>query len=273
LTVGLLVSIGGFQSIAQAQELIGTPAEARTSSTGALEPLATIRAATGSIVQFLDLGEGRAGVAEQAAAPHPLVTDLLVQKWNATPLEIFRALAPNARAPDLLMRDHAATTSSPPRTLQVPVAHGVPIDVFNCDPPENFEFDWHDTYDGVTQIVVAESYYDFPWDQFDWWPGSHAYHGTNNNLTTHFGLCNGDEDTSFSVRVDRRIKYSVDGVQHVIWSHKVTASFSYKGRFTFHTNLPGIYRMRLFDPSDTPISQLAAGAAYTKAPPVGIEMK
>lgn len=267
------LALVGLQAHAQTDGLVGAPAEQRSTSTGEPEPIATLRLATGSIVEFLDLGEGRAGVAEHADGPAPLVTDSLVQRWNATPLEMFLALAPTARAPDLLLRDHNAATREPPRTLQVPVLHGVPIDNFDCDPPENFEADWHDTYDGVMQTVVAESYYDFPWEQFDWWPGSHAYHGTNNNQATHFGICNGDVNAYFSVRVDRRIKYSNDGVTQTIWSHQVTASFGYMGRLTFHTNLPGIFRMRLFDPNITPISQLSAGAAYTKSPPVGIGSK
>jgi hypothetical protein len=267
--LGLLGGLGDMDTC-RAEELVGRPAADHSEPTTPPPPIATFNLATGSVVQFLDLGEGRAGVAEHAAPPAPLVTDLLVKEWDATPLEIFLAIAPSGNAPELLRRDHAATTSTPPRRLRIPAAHGVPIDIFNCDPPENFEYDWHDTYDGVMQVVVAESYYDFGWTEFDWWPGLAAYKGTNDNLATHFGLCNGDEDASFSVRVDRRIKYFVDGVQHTAWAHKVTATFGYKGRFTFHTNMPGIFRMRLFDPTSTPISQLAAGAAYNKAPPIGI---
>lgn len=273
LKVGVLALLAGVPAGSDAQGLIGASADPRSSATGAPEPIATLRLSSGSVVRFLDLGEGRAAVAEQAIGPAPLMTDLLVQRWDATPLEMFSALAPHARVPDLLRRDHDAATSSPPRSLASPVTYGVPIDNFDCDPPENFESDWHDTYTLVTDVVAAESYYDFPWEQFDWWPGSHAYNGTNNNTATHFGLCNGDEDAYFSVRVDRRIQYTVDGVEHVIWAHHVTASFGYMGRFTFHTNLPGIYRMRLFDPSKTPISQFAAGVAFTKGPPLKIVMK
>jgi hypothetical protein len=253
---------------AQSSQLVGVPVEARDIVRGGIRLITGLELRSGASVQFLELDTG-IGVAERAPPGAALVTDLLVQRWRATPLEIYLALAPAASlAPAALLRDHEQSTSTPARTLTVPVAYGVPLDNFDCDPPQNFEDDWFDTYTGVTSHVVVQSYDDFDWAQYDWYPGAHVYNGTDNNLVTHFGICNADHDRSFSVEIHRKVKYTTGGEQQIIWHNLVTAVIGYNGRFTFHTNLPGSYRQRLIASGGTPIEQLAVGAAYTKSPPV-----
>ena len=200
------------------------------------------------------------GVAEVAPRGSPAWTELLVRRWNPTPLEMFQALAPGAEVPELLVSDHRAATAAEPRSLTLPPLEGVvPIDLFDCDPGEDFEQDWEATYAGVTQVVVSEVYEPFPWQEFAWYPGYAAYLGINNNQTTHFGICSGDWDGSYSVQVERRISPGN-------WVDYLGAGLSYGARLTFHSNVPGIYRMRLLEGG--PLSLLSAGAAYTPNPPL-----
>jgi hypothetical protein len=113
--------------------------------------VATIALRNGATLEFIDTGDGDIDVAERTAHLLPFVSQEMLLRWNATPLEIFRTLNPGALAPQALAADHyRRTAGSEPRDLTMPASAtftfgGGGLEPYICDPfgdVDNWVDDW-----------------------------------------------------------------------------------------------------------------------------------
>ena len=230
-------------------------------------------------MDFLDAGDGRVAVAERTARHRRFVAATMSQTWNATPLELFLALAPRGtRAPEALIRDHEAylrqsgASPAPARDLTAQIAlldlDDPGIDTFNCDPfGENWYEIWHDTFDGMVDTVKTAHVHQFAVDpHYRFYPG--GYYNANGTITpgynrvTYLGACNGDETDPLTMEVQRRIAYHTPQGTTYAWAPVVEVSLDYNQKFTFHSNIPASYRGRLS--SDEVVGHLSFAVAYSK---------
>jgi hypothetical protein len=245
--------------------------------------IARLQLGTGAMIQFVDLRDGHVGVAERAPRNQPFVSTAMVREWNATPLEIFMALAPSSYdIPRALTADHNARFGSdvsrprllsPPRTTLNLDDPGV--EDFDCNAEgTNFYFGWLDTFENVTDHVSAGVGHNL-FDKYTFYPGGH-YNDDGSispgyNQVTYLGACNGDDDTPLTVEVHRRMKYLSPPNVMYIWTEITEVLLSDNEKYTFYSDLPASYRIRLKPPMDDLVDHFGVGVAYTKAPPLGIE--
>ena len=237
------------------------------------DALATIDLASGAAVIFLDLGDGGVGIAERAPRRARFVALPMVERLDATPLEVYLALAPRGdAAPDVLLRDHRARVARAgapgraPRTLAP--AQAVAADVSDpgwgthaCASAGTWIPEWQDAFAGITTYREA-TFRHWVAGTFTFYPGAGVYRGTNTNAKTYLGACARDDDDALGFAVDRRI----DGAWVTVFSTLVGNEMKY----TFYSGTAAAYRGRVYPGQGAPsIFAVGVGAAWTVSPAGG----
>lgn len=242
---------------------------------GAASVIARLRLEGGGFVVFLDLGGGHVGVGERTGPRRRSVSLAAAVLWDATPLEIFLALAPDTAVPRVLRDNHDAYMTQsghgagPPRSFGTAVAAlGLGeggLGDFDCDGfGSNFYHGWLNTFENVTDHAHAAFAHHHSYPLYTFYPGGHIYYGTNTNQVTYLGACNGDFDTPFTLDIQRRIKYPTPPTTTTIWAEVTTETIMNDQKYTFYSNLPGSYRGQL--KTTEPVDHMGWGVAYTKSP-------
>jgi hypothetical protein len=246
-----------------------TPVAERRAAT-----LATVEPARGGAVVFLDLGDGGVAVAERAPRRGRFAAMPLIEGLDATPLEVYLALAPRGAAvPDALVRDHrarAALAGVPgraPRALDPAPAAAADVTEPGEGPNACDSFggpwitEWKNAFAGITKYREAAYLHQYA-ATFTFYPGAPVYNGTNTNSKTYLGACNGDEVDTLVFEVHRR----VGGV----WFEVHEAEIGAYEKYTFYSGLPASYRGRTYGKGGSIVEHYGVGAAWTLSPPLGI---
>jgi hypothetical protein len=240
-------------------------------ATRAAATLATIELARGGAVTFLDVGGGEVAIAERAPRGAAFVALPMVQRFDATPLELYAALAPRgARVPDALTRDHRLRAAHAPRALGE-LAAGATVAGDLTDPgygPEECDAfigvwnkKWKDAFAGVTKYREA-AYLTSIASPFTFYPGASVYYGTNTNSKTYLGACNGASMGDLVLEVHRRISGE--------WVEVLEVEIESYEKYTFYSGVPASYRGRTYGAGGVVLSHYGVGAAWTLSPPIGI---
>jgi hypothetical protein len=237
--------------------------------------IARLRLSNGNIVDFVDLIDGHVGVGEKGKRGEGLASTYLALAWEATPLEIFLALAPRGSAvPQPLFADHAdfaarSGRSPAPRDLTAYLTlRGNGVDDLVCSSQDTFYWAWLNAFAGVTDYVFAAEGHQLS-GQVTFYPGKHAYEGTNTNNITYLGACNDHsfEPEVLTMEVHRRIVTIQNGVVSHSWPKIAEANMNIDEMYVFYSNLPAIYRGRVKSPADGGIVEhYTIAVAYTKTP-------
>ena len=276
LLVLLLVNTAGLSTgHAQSSSSDIMPAEIGSGGTalsGAARIIASLQLTNRRVIEFVDLQDGHVGVAERGPMNRRSASIALATAWNATPLEIFMALAPRGSvAPRALKGDHddyVARTGRDPSPRSLVFALDDPgIEDFPCDPTgANFYFEWFDTFENVTDYVFAGYGHSLN-VQYTFYPGKHVYEGTNSNDVTYLGACNGDDVTPMTLVVHRRVKIVTPPAVSYSWVEIGEVVLGYDQKYTFYSNLPANYRGRIRALGmGEEIDHFSLGVAYTKSP-------
>jgi hypothetical protein len=247
-------------------------------STG-LQTFATLRLANGARVDFVDLRDGHVGVGEKALRSQRPTSLYLASQWQATPLEIYMALAPpGSLVPEVLRLDHAQyaarTGGSPvPRNLTGQAGVFGPADPgeehTSCDAFGSFADDWFAAFAGLTDYVFAEPRH-FLDGTFTFYPGKHVYLGTNTNKVTYLGACNGHVvggAATMTMQVHRRIKIVSGNDVSFMWVQIAEVDLGDEEKYTFYSNFPASYRGRVRPTIDGSIvDHYVVAVAYDKTP-------
>jgi hypothetical protein len=231
--------------------------------------VATVSLANGGEIRFLDLGEGHIGFVERAPATAEFAAIAMVEREQATPLEVYLALRPGgADAPDRLVRDHARvamTRGGTPaaRLLTAPAA--VPRSLndpgresYDCDPfGWQWIADWKAAFVGVTKYREAAHIHQLP-TSYLFYPGAPVYYGTNTNSKTYLGVCNGDDDHPLDFALHRWISGK--------WKRFLTVRVYGDQKYTFYSGIPARYRGKLSGANGDTVEHLGFGAAWTLSP-------
>jgi hypothetical protein len=246
--------------------------------------VATIALRNGATLEFIDTGDGDIDVAERTAHLLPFVSQEMLLRWNATPLEIFRTLNPGALAPQALAADHyRRTAGSEPRDLTMPASAtftfgGGGLEPYICDPfgdVDNWVDDWKAQFAGITSYAAAA--YLHHWSAYTFYPGAGVYYGTGTNRQTYLGACNGTEDATVTMSVDRWVvtditpnPYPQAPTVHWGWGIVDEAELSNGQKYTYYSGHPnGRYRGRVEGEGGMPVSHMGVAAAWTPSFPLG----
>jgi hypothetical protein len=249
---------------------IDSAANAAPVATSAARVLATVKVEGGGAVTFLDVG-GEVAIAERAPRRAPFVALPMVRRFDATPLEVYLAVAPRgAGVPDALARDHRLRAAGAPRALgALPVGPTVAGDL--TDPGYGIEEcdafigvwnkKWKDAFAGVTKYREA-AYLTSIAAPFTFYPGASVYYGTNTNSKTYLGACNGASMGDLVLEVHRRISGQ--------WVEVLEVEIDSYEKYTFYSGVPASYRGRTYGADGVVLSHYGVGAAWTLSPPIGI---
>ena len=252
------------------------PVEATSASVPArlAGAIATVELAPGAAVTFLDLGDAGVGIAERAPRRARFVALPMVERLDATPLEVYLALAPRSgAAPDALVRDHQARVAlagvpgRAPRALAPTPA--VAADVTrpggganDCESASSWIDEWKAAFAGITTYREATYRYLLS-GTFTFYPGAPVYYGTNTNSKTYLGACAIDNYDALAFDVDRRIGGAWVTVFSTLVGHEM--------KYTFYSGVPASYRGRVRPGGGaSSIEAVGVGAAWTLSPPIGI---
>lgn len=237
--------------------------------------IARLRLLNGNLVDFVDLMDGHVGVGEKGTRGQGLASTYLALAWEASPLEIFLALAPRgSEVPQALLTDHAdfaarSGRSPVPRDLTAHlIEQGNGVGDLVCSSQDTFYWAWLDAFTGVTDYAFAAEGHQLS-GQVTFYPGKHAYDGTNTNNVTYLGACNDHsfEPEVLTMEVHRRIATIQNGVVSHSWLKIAEANMNTNEMYVFHSNLPAIYRGRVKSPADGGIVEhYTIAVAYTKTP-------
>lgn len=231
--------------------------------------VATVELAHGGAVTFLDLGDGHIGLAEQAPAAAAFVAVPMVQRQQATPLEVYLAFRPDwADLPDRLVRDHQrlamARGGSPgPRLLAAPAAGASAFDdpghgSYTCEHTGvQWVADWKAAFAGITKYRAAAYLHNYPPAYF-FYPGAPVYYGTNTNSKTYLGVCNGDDEHELRLEVHRWISGK--------WKWILTAAVQGGVKYTFYSGIPARYRGKTYGAGGETVEHYGVGAAWSLSP-------
>jgi hypothetical protein len=277
-----IVGTGGIAT-AQIRSADSMPAEdasrSRPAVTGLARTVATLQLANGARVDFVDLLDGHVGVGEKAPRNQRSTSRDLAARWQATPLEIYLALAPRgAAAPEILRSDHAqyaarTGASSAPRDLAGQAGQFGPTDPgeehTSCDAFGSWGDTWLMDFAGLTDYAFAEGRH-FLDGNWTFYPGKHVYEGTNTNDVTYLGACNGHViggAVTMTMQVHRRIKIVTGNMVSVMWVQIAEVELSDEEKYTFYSNLPASYRGRVKPTFDGAIvDHYTVAVAYDKSP-------
>ncbi len=250
---------------------------AERSSTGddvAADPagvVATVELAHGGVITFLDLGGGQIGFDELAPATAEFVAVRMVERQQATPLEIYMALRPaGADLPQLLVRDHervamARSGSPAPRLLTVRAAGANGLEdpghgSHSCEPTGVAWYnDWKAAFVGITKYREADYHHNLP-GSYLFYPGAAVYYGTGTNSKTYLGACNGDDEHELRLEIHRRIGGK--------WKWFRTAGLASGSKYTFYSGIPARYRGKTYGLDGETVEHYGIGAAWTLSPGV-----
>jgi len=254
---------------------------------GSLRSVAIMTLRNGATLEFIDSGDGHIDVAERTAQLLPFVSHEMLLLWNATPLEIFRTLNPEAPAPQALVADHyrrtAGNANGEPRDLAMPASATFAFDAgalepYVCDPlgiADNWSEDWKAAFAGITTYSAASYLHHFA--AYTFYPGAKVYYGTGTNRQTYLGACNGTEDAIVTMSVDRWVVTDVTPNPYPQpptitwgWGTVDVLELSNGEKYTYYSGHPaGRYRGRVEGPGGMPVSHMGVAAAWTPSFPLG----
>lgn len=259
----------------------------RTPASESSRTVATLTLQNGAIIEFIDSGDGYVDIGERTAQRLPFVTQEMVAQSNATPLEIFKALAPGRRIPNTLVLDHnrrgTGAQAGDARDLVAPASATFALDdpglePYTCDVYFEEDYwvgDWKAAFEGVTQYSAAAYIHHFA--AYTFYPGAGVYYGTGTNRQTFLGACNGTYNTQVTMHIDRWVVTNVvfnpsPQPPTVTWGwgkiHDVVLENGQK--YTYYSGHPnGRYRGRVEGAGGLPVSHQGVGAAWTPSFPIG----
>jgi hypothetical protein len=263
--------------------LIVTRGSDRTPTSESSRSVATLRLPNGASIEFIDSGDGYVDIGERTGERMPFVTPEMLAQSTATPLEIFKALAPGRSIPNILVLDHNRRSTgahvASARDLVAPASASFALDdpglePYTCDVlfiADYWVGDWEEAFEGVTQYSAAA--YIHHWPAYTFYPGAAAYYGTGTNRQTYLGACNGTADAQFTMYIDRWVVTNVapnpsPQPPTVTWGwgniHDVVLQNGEK--YTYYSGHPnGRYRGRV----EGLVSHQGIGAAWTPSFPIG----
>jgi hypothetical protein len=253
----------------------------------AARSVATVVLRNGATLEFIDAGDGHVDVAERTAQLLPFVSQEMLLRWNATPLEIFRTLNPGALSPQVLVADHyrrtAGNANGEPRALAMPTSATFALDdpglePYVCDSLGLADWwidDWNDAFAGITSYSAATYLHHF--SAYTFYPGAAVYYGTGTNRKTYLGACNGTEGTIVTMSVDRWVVTNVTfnpfpQPPTVTWGWGTVdeVDLSNGEKYTYYSGHPtGRYRGRVEGPGGMAVSHMGVAAAWTPSFPLG----
>ena len=231
--------------------------------------VATVKLANGGEVTFLDLGDGRIALGERAPAAAGLLAVAMVERQQATPLEVYLALRPEGgEVPDRLVRDHervamARAGSPAPRLLAAPSAAANSLDDpgrddYTCESTgAQWVADWKAAFVGVTKYREAAYAHNFTQAYF-FYPGAPVFYGTNTNSITYLGVCNGDHEDQLMFQVHRWVSGQ--------WKSILSVGVGGGQKYTFYSGVPARYRGKTYGWGGETIEHYGFGAAWTLSP-------
>lgn len=162
------------------------------------KPFTTIHLDAGRRIDFIDLGDGDIGIGEVGPSGGVSLVNEITGRWEATPLELYKALEREGRpAPKLLVDAHRAQVNKLGRAELA--ARSLPVDYLvgtgvNAYPAPNcglwhgtywhWVADWNGTYSSNRDVSAAA----FLQAQ-DVSSGYNFYAGANKSSATNMGLC------------------------------------------------------------------------------------
>ncbi|MEM7738565.1 MAG: hypothetical protein AAF267_22555 [Deinococcota bacterium] len=157
------------------------------------EVLLTVDLESGSQLQFIDVGDGYLGVVETADVGTSSQVAALVERYEATPLEVYTALVPEASdVPELLVSNHARLATE--RGLSATARNfRSELSTMGLDDPgyedyacsvNSWNNDWRNAFIGKTDYYP--SLYRYEHSQPNW---GNFYPGSSANFTTYLGVC------------------------------------------------------------------------------------
>ncbi len=276
--IGVLLAIAGTASDSWGQVLTEELMPIERTAGVVVDPgtrsIARLRLANGNVVDFVDLLDGHVGVGEKAKRGQRLASAYLASAWDATPLEIFLAVAPRGSAvPQALGTDHQDFTarsgrSAVPRDLTAHLTQqGNGVSDLVCSTQDTFYWAWLDAFEGIADHVLAAEGHQLS-GQYTFYPGKHIYKGTNTNDITYLGACNDHsfEPEVLTMEVHRRIKTVDAGVTTYTWYEISEVNLDIDEMYVFYSNLPASYRARVKSPTDDIVEHYTIAVAYTKTP-------
>jgi hypothetical protein len=252
-----------------------------------IRSVASLGLPNGATIEFLE-SDGYIDILEHTAIRMPFVAREMLTRWKATPLEIFKALAPGQSAPSALIVDHARrgadSQNTEVRDLAAPPSisyslNDPGLEPYVCDPwfeIDNWYADWEDAFDGVTAYSASAYIHHFP--AFTFYPGAPVYYGTGTNRETYLGACNGTEGVDVLLSIDRWVVTSI--TYHpspqpptVIWgwASVFDTTLVNGDKYTYYSGHPnGRFRGRVEGAGGLVASHQGVAAAWTPSFSVGI---
>ncbi len=231
--------------------------------------VATVNLAGGNTISFLDLGGGAIGIAEMAPARAEFVSVSMIERQQATPLEVYLAVRPaGTEVPQRLVRDHERTamvrSAAPaPRLLGAPTAGGSGLagtghGSYTCEPTGvQWVADWKAAFAGITKYRAAAYAHNYS-AAYTFYPGAPVYYGTNTNSKTYLGACNGDDEHQLRMDLHRWVGGK--------WTWFMTAGISGGSKYTFYSAIPARYRAKTYGAGGATVEHYGVGAAWTLSP-------
>ena len=258
--------------------LVEEISDGNDSSTIVNEPLATLELENGTILEFIDVGDGYVGVVESADVNTPSVSHLMTSELNATPLELYLAFAPeDSTVPELLVQSHNLQVSALNKKNTEPRNLKGNIEVLDLDDPgyENYDCsssyvsgwvpEWNSAFSGVTDYHPALYMYEV--SQPNW---AYFYPGSSYNFKTYLGVCSrkrfytgGYWLDMIDFRVQRKGSSWYTIYSRDIYGGKKYTFFSWHPSARYRGAVRG-------NGGDAYPRSFGIGAAYTKSLPVAI---
>lgn len=247
--------------------------------------VATLSLRNRATLEFIDSGDGYIDIAERTAAHMPFVSQTMLARSAATPLEIFIALGEGQTAPTALVADHVRRAGgTQPRTLSAPPSATLSFDdsviePYVCDvyfTEDHWMDDWEAAFAGVTAYSAAAYIHHYP--AYTFYPGAAVYYGTGTNRQTYLGACNGSHDHDVTMRVDRwvvtNVTYNPSPQPPTVtwgWGQIDEVLLEDGQKYTYYSGHPnGRYRGRVEGPGGLPVPHQGVAAAWTPSLHLGI---
>jgi hypothetical protein len=245
--------------------------------------IASLNLPNGATIEFLEY-DGYVDILERTAERMPFVAQELITQWQATPLEVFKALSPGETPPSALVADHSRRDRGAARSLATPKGATLSLndpglEPYVCDPlfmADYWKGDWLDAFAGVTSY--AEAAYMHHVHAFTFYPGAPVYYGTGTNRETYLGACNGTQGQQVLLFIDRwvvtNVTFNPQPQPPTVtwgWGNVFDTVLENGEKFTFYSGHPhGRFRGRVEGAGGVAVSHQGAAAAWTPSFPIGI---
>lgn len=259
----------------------------RVPGVDAKRTVASLDLRNGATLIFLEI-DGYVDIVERTATRMPFVAEEMLTRWKATPLEIFKALAPDQPAPSALLADHerrdADGAGSAVRHLAPPPSATLSLDDPGLEPYvcdvyfelDHWMDDWNAAFDGVTAYSAATYIHQFP--AFTFYPGAPVYYGTGTNRETYLGACNGSHGHQAMLYVDRWVVTNVTVNPYPQpptvtwgWGNVFDVTLQDGEKYTYYSGHPHArFRGRVEGIGGMAVPHQGVAAAWTPSFPIGI---